>query len=232
MSVLTIVAIAIPATLVLCVIIAYLIWYNSTEQKNLRTIRATPGVRIADAAEGQLVRVVGELKLRGKGLVSPVTETACAYYETRILESRRGESSAASSNWITVWRDTDSRDFYVQDDSGLALVHTLHAKAIVSDRIEYSIGTLNDDNPELRLFAQAHGLLSQGLLGGDQPLRSEEGLLEPGKKVAVVGIARWVDGARNESSDGHSSDPQRLLHIEAPHGDSVLLSDNLLAWTS
>lgn len=170
--------------------IAFLTWWLSPYQRTLRALRAAPRVRIADAPDGQLVRIVGQLRAPEAALSAPLSGRACTHYEIVVEEHvKRGKSSS----WRTLFRESETRDFSLDDGGGTAIVETDHLEvALVQDHHQRS-GTFEDASPALEALLARHGHSSTGLLGFNRTIRYREGVLEPGEEVSVLGWARWED---------------------------------------
>ncbi len=192
-------------------------WYFSEHQQRLRELRGVDVTRIADAVDGELVRIMGVIAEQDDVLDAPLSGRACVHFDVSVLEWR---SHGKSGSFVHVFSETGSRPFVVTDASGRARIDTSHFRcAIVRDANKQS-GTFNDASPEMEALLVRHGMQSTGLLGFNKSLRYEEGVLEPGERVTVLGRARWEDDpdetARGAPGVGYrDSVRRRRLVIEA-----------------
>jgi len=165
---------------------------------------------------------LGRVELKGRTrsaahLISPITGTPCAYYRYRV-EEKRGHGK--HQRWETVEQgDSAARGFYLEDETGLALVRPEGA------RIEIS-----------RSVHQYYGGLSGALLGADPALaasrwtrpgssgrlrkkRFQEWRLHDGDPIYVLGVARERAGVAHEARDREAeklravrSDPRAQIY--------------------
>lgn len=171
-------------------LIAGFSWYFDEHRRRLEELRQVDVTPIADAKAGELVRIVGVLKKHEALVAAPLSGRLCAHYEVRVLEY---VSSGRSGRWQLRFRETESRSFVVADASGRALVDVRSFEcAVVRDQNRRS-GTFQDATPELEAILARNAMQSTGLLGLNRSLRYEEGVLELGERVTVLGRARWED---------------------------------------
>lgn len=202
-------------------------WWFSPYQKTLRALRAAPRVRVADAQEGQLVRIVGTLRAHRETLVSPLAARTCAHFDVLVEERVK---SGKNSSWRTLFREHDSRDFVVEDESGRVIVDTGGLEvALVQDHHQRS-GTFEDASPELEALLARNGHTSTGFFGMNRTLRYREGVLEPGERVSVLGWAHWEDdpeGERDLSAAAYRTATRKKRLVLQPSAESpVRASDD------
>lgn len=191
------------------VALAFVVARRFTRERRLaRAIRDARVVRVAQAKDGAIVRIVGRLRPEGPALRAPFTGRPCAHYDA-VVEERwlrdRGEVE-----WLPLGRETASRSFALEDDTGRALVETSRFEVLVVLDREVREEELE---PELaRAFLARYG---EDRASG-RVLRFREGVLEGGEKVTVLGRARW------ESGEGGA----KRLVIRAIEGGTVRASDD------
>jgi hypothetical protein len=194
-------------------------WYFSEHARRIRELVSVDATRIADAKSGDIVRIVGVLRRAGhdevKLLRAPLTGRKCAHYDVRVLEL---VSHGKNTSWVERISEVASQPFIVEDPSGRALVETARFEcAIIRDGNRRS-GTFHDATPAMEEILARHGMVSTGVLGLNRSLRYEEGVLEPGERVTVMGRARWEDDPEATAGEGGgyrtSARKQRLV-IEA-----------------
>lgn len=192
-------------------------WYFSEHQRRLRELREVDVIKIADVVAGDVVRIVGVLRHEGELLRAPLSGRACVHFDVRVSEL---VSRGKHSSWVERFSEIGSRPFVIEDESGRALVETTRfVCAIVRDANRRS-GTFQDATPEMEALLSRHAMDSTGFLGLNRSLRYEEGVLEPGERVTVLGRARWEDDPdRVEADRGRggyrTSARRRRLVIEA-----------------
>ncbi|MFO0548719.1 MAG: GIDE domain-containing protein [Polyangiaceae bacterium] len=183
-----------------------------------RAAERLPKTPVVDAADGEVVRLVGTLELAGAPLVAPFSGRRCAHYEA-VVEIPR----ARGFRRFLVERK--SAPFFVRDGSGRALIDD--SRMIVEVVID-SYWNAQETDPETRFELERflYGIGSNGaaLLGSANALRYSEGALEEGELVTVIGVA---------ASTGAAGEPQsyrvlpRQVHIRPPTGGALFVSDAL-----
>lgn len=208
-------------------------------------LRRTRKVRIADAKDGEVVRIVGRLRPRGELLEAPFSRRRCAVYEAVVEEPPRRRDR--TWYWTTIASARARCDFVVEDDSGYAIVETGNLEAaVVLDHHQFS-ALFHGMTPELEAFIQRHMVPTMrydfrrwrsGMrpvvdwFGVDVPLRCREGVLEPGEQIAVCGRARWEDdpdegGLVPSDRDSYRNTMRRKrMVIEAGPKGAVYVSDD------
>lgn len=155
-----------------------------------RAAKRAPHTAIGDVAAGATVKLRGTVRLAGEGLDAPFTGRRCCCYTIEQIRRRTVDYGRESRG-----RAHDARNFFVEDETGRALVEV---------------------GPETRIVAEARSV-------GDSPDGFDlfEWALMEGSAVSVFGPARWErdpdpgDAAR---SAGYRDAP-RLLVV----GASVIL---------
>ncbi|MGZ3405929.1 MAG: hypothetical protein ACXVAN_05755 [Polyangia bacterium] len=186
----------------------------------LRRFKPTP---IRDAEDGRVVKIVGELVYTGRSIPSPLTLRQCAYYSIVVEEFR---SRGRSGRWHEIIREEKGIDFYLRDDSGMALVRIAsdgkYFPALVQDRKARTSPIIRND-PNLERFLGERGQSVEGTFFRKN-LRAYEGILEAGERVAVGGIARWVPDP-DAAGGSYRETPKRLV-LEASESLGLFLSDD------
>jgi hypothetical protein len=203
-------------------IVCGLIWYYSDEQKTKRAILSTPRVRLRDATEGAVAKVMGRVEYLTDPLTAPFSGRSCAYYLVTVQEYR---SQGKSGSWVTIIRESDGVDFLINDGTGKARVVNQLLKVVAVKDATYNSGTFHDAPPHLEAFLNKHGQKSTGWLF-NKSLRYEEAIFEAGERLAVVGQIRFEHdpGAVPEGS-GYRETPRRAV-IDAPPTGLILASDD------
>ncbi len=157
--------------------------------KRKRLIENLPTSKIRSMAIGLV-----ELKGRAVGwnpLKAPFTGEACVYYRYRVEEYKRGNKN---SKWVTVRQGaSDGCPFYIEDETGRALVHPQGVKAEVAEDYRVKTGTFSEIPPRADEFLQSVGFSCRNFFGFDKTLRFTEYRIEPGQEVYVLGTCQTND---------------------------------------
>jgi hypothetical protein len=202
------------------------IWYFSPTARARRALRAAQRVPVAEALDGQLVKLVGLLRLdpAAQELTSPLTGRRCAYFEASVDQRK---SSGKSSHWRTIIREQDfAGSFYIKDASGEALVEGLSPKVVLNMDAHFSSGTFDDATPRLERFLSRHGESSEGWVF-NKTLRYTEGVLEEGELVAVFGLcAQEPDPDPRAGGRGGYRERAMRIKLTKPAEGELLISDD------
>lgn len=203
--------------------VAVALWWFSADQVARRAMLQTPRSAIADAQDGQVVRVVGVVEAEAT-VEAPISGRPCVAWRVKVEEKQRSNNG---TRWDTVIDDHDEVAFSVVEGDARALVRPLRVHAVLEQDGHATSGFLDDATPRLEAFLAARGRSSTGLVF-NRTMRYREGVVEPGELVAVVATARWErDPDRGpRAGDGYRDAklPQRLV-LEAPPGEDLLVSD-------
>lgn len=189
-----------------------------------RLLRRIKPTAIRDVSDGRVVKIVGELVYAGRSIPSPLSQRACAYYSI-VVEEYRGRGTRGG-HWREIVREETGIDFYVRDDSGMALVRVTaggkYFPALVQDHRARTSPILSND-PGLEEFLRRRGIATEGTFFRKN-LRGYEGILEAGERVAVGGIARWMPDP-DAAGGSYRETPKRLV-LESSESLGIFLSDD------
>jgi hypothetical protein len=196
----------------------------SRERRIKRALRSVKPTLIRDVRDGKVVKIVGELVFAGRSIEAALSQRACAYYSLRV-EEYRGHGPRGG-HWREIIREDKGIDFYVRDESGMALVRIASdAKALpalVQDRKARTSPILSDD-ADLARFMAERGRSVEGSFFRKN-LRAYEGVLEAGERVAVGGLARWLPDP-DAAGGSYRETPTRLV-MQASEAMPLFLSDD------
>lgn len=197
--------------------------YAFTRERRInRVLKRVRPTTIAEVRDGKVVKIVGELVYAGRSIASPLSGRACAYYSIVVDEYRsRGRSGA----WSELLREERGVDFYLRDDSGMALVRVAEGvafPALVQDRRARSSPILHSDD-DLERFLQERGHSSEGTFFRKN-LRAREGILEAGERVTVGGLGRWLPDP--DAAGGGYREAGKRLVLQASEALPLFLSDD------
>lgn len=188
-----------------------------------RALHAVKPTLIRDAKDGKAVKIVGELIYAGRSISAPLSQRACAYYALSVEEFR---SHGRGGHWKEIIREEKGIDFYLRDESGMALVRVASDgkdfPALVRDRKARTSPIVSDD-PDLSRFMAERGRSVEGIIFRKN-LRAYEGVLEAGERVAVGGLARWMPDP-DAAGGSYRETPKRLV-LEASEALPLFLSDD------
>jgi len=174
------------------IVLAYRSFKTTVDHRLPSALRRAPALPVSSTTDGTTAKVVGRVELAQPALRAPLSGKVCVCYRVRVQEEvgiRVGDS--VSHEWKTRVDEQKGVDFYVHDDTGLALVRYEGAEALFDWDERYGEGTYEDESttPELAAFLKRHDLSSK-----DKKLRSFEGTLEIGEQAHVLGVVSRSPG--------------------------------------
>jgi len=203
---------------ILCM--AFFRWWMNPKNITKRRLREIRRKRVVDVQDGELAKIVGTLRYASAPLTAPLSSRRCAYFEARV-EQKHGKNS-----WRKIAEAKDGGSFFLEDESGRALVRLEDLGAALVEDVKFNSGVLHDPTPQAYAFLDEYGESATGMLGFNKTLRYAEGVLEEGEKVVVCGVGRWeVDPDPCQAGEGYRDKPKRLL-MTAPHVGKMLVSDD------
>lgn len=158
-----------------------------------KLIQNTPTSKIGFLKSG-FVEICGKILAQDQMITAPIKGTHCVYYDFRIEEWKR---SGKHHRWVAVVKDKQHTPFWIQDETGRALIKIEEAETLFDEDSKIgSGGTLDASTPEslLDAIAQKYGYNRKGWLF-DKKIRYRESVLEAGDQIYVLGSAHvGVDG--------------------------------------
>lgn len=189
-----------------------------------RMLRRIKPTLIRDVRDGRAVKIVGELVYGGRSIEAALSRRACAYYAVRVQEYR--SYGTRGGHWREIVREEKGVDFYVRDESGMALIRVASDgkdfPALVNDRKARTSPIVSDD-PDLARFMAERGRSVEGSFFRKN-LRAYEGVLEAGERVAVGGLARWEPDP--DAAGGNYRETPKRLVLQASEALPIFLSDD------
>jgi hypothetical protein len=189
-------------------------------KRALKRVRATP---VAEVRDGRVVKLVGEVVSAGRSLEAPLTQKACAYYSISVEEYQ--VQTLRRATWREVLREERGVDFYLRDESGIALVHVTERStfaALLRDRKARASPVLYSD-AELERLLSARGHATRGAIFRKH-LRASECVLQAGERVAVGGLGRWLPDP--EAAGGSYRELPKRLVLQASEAIPLFMSDD------
>jgi hypothetical protein len=177
------------------------------------TLSNTPATPIGEVRPGAVVKVVGQVRCFDEPeLRAPLSGRRCAYYRTRLLE-------ADEQN---VLQETGAQSFFVGDATGEVLVLVDEPEVELAMDADVRWKLFDPLGDEAQRFLERHGRESHNRVFR-RDIQFEEGLLEPGETVAVLGRARRARGGVARYG-GYRQDSATLV-LEAPETGRIAITD-------
>ncbi|MCB0755935.1 MAG: hypothetical protein H6603_06595 [Flavobacteriales bacterium] len=207
--------------LIFSVVIGLIVYnyYFSRNARINRRLKKAPWKEIKYVRTGETVKIVGTVVPLEKLLVAPLSKRPCAHYFVKVEEKR---SSGKNSHYHTIIEQEITSKFLIQDGEHYAIIDAYHVQSNIMIDANYSSGTFNDATPMLEDFLRQHGHESEGFLGFNKSMNYEEGILEPGEEIAVLGVGQW----KSAQEVGLPAKYGHVLVISAADGEHVYVSDN------
>jgi len=181
----------------LLVIVFIIVLKVAKPQTLLRTeFRKSACKDISAVEDGDVVKIVGQLVPVGELISAPLSGRKCCFYDVRIEEKRHYRATVdvidKGNNWYNLVEEQKSSAFVIEDGGNYAFINTQKLKATLAVDETFRSGFLNDASDTLEEFLKRNGQTSRGVFGLNKKLRFEEGVLEKGDTVAVLGKCRWM----------------------------------------
>jgi hypothetical protein len=170
----------------------WLFWKGFRQLHVLRLIENTPTARIRSMAMG-LVEVHGRVSSRSTQ-IAPFSGKACAHWQVDISVRGRNRGS-----WSVIHRNASGSPFFLQDDTGVALVYPHGSDCRLNFGTEEECFGLVPPSPYAEYLHEHGSLMTQSARLG--MMRFRERLLEDGQDVYVFGTATPRSHAQPVSDD-------------------------------
>jgi hypothetical protein len=180
--------------------------------KARRLLERAKLVKVGDAREGEVVRIVGRVRLDDDPLRAPLSERPCAAYEIEV-EERRTSLLLQGGRWRRVLRHADHLPrFLIEDETGSAVVELGEPYVLVTHDVTESSGVGKAPPLGFGAFLAAHGVGTKGSLVNKR-MCFTEGIIWEGQQLVVLGLCRWR--ASPSAGVGYRQAP-RALHLVPP----------------
>jgi len=194
---------------------------GSEEQLLRRWMRAAKRTTIAEAPEGELVRIVGTVVvLEGRTVEAPLSGRPCTYYEA-LLEKTSDELTF--DLWKVAARETGGVAFAIDDGTARAVVDPDLARTILCKDVIGAAGSFALPNEREQAFLARHALPEDAWMVR-RLHRYREGVLEVGERVAVVGVVVREADPDPAAQRGYRDDAVRV-RLTAGSTSAVAISD-------
>jgi hypothetical protein len=145
--------------------------WSIARSRGIAELGRLPRSDIARAPGETLVRIVGRVRTFGEPLAAPPDDARCIGYQVIVEDLQRHAGGlVAEATWVAVEAEFDVGDFWIEDDTGVALVRCTDARG----------------GADLRLRRDRFGVVAE--LGDRRHVRVTIG---DGDRVAVCGYATW-----------------------------------------
>jgi hypothetical protein len=201
--------------LVLLVIIAGLFVYDfvfSTRAVTKRKLRQHQARLIRYVREGETVKVQGEVVADEELLTAPISGRPCVAWQVLVRCRDEGDSV----KWAEVMNEEESVPFLLRDRTGQVLIQDPCPNLALDFDEKGSTGLLGELTPEVIALLARQGLAHTDGLGFHRATSWREGIIEPGERIAAMGLACRVQ----RDTQGGS-----IFALQSNGEQRVLLSD-------
>lgn len=180
-----------------------LFWYFGKRQALTRRLKAARPWSVGELPEDTLGKIVGTARPVEEPLTAPISGRPCVFFEVSVVQNH-GKSSS------TIIHELQGVPFFLEDETGRAIVDPRGAEVVLQQDYSTSSGTLDDATPVEEAFLRRHGKEPQGWVF-NKSLNYRESIIEISEKVAVLGAGvREPDPDASPSQDYRGAMPTRL----------------------
>jgi hypothetical protein len=129
------------------------------------------------------------------------------------------EESTGKSRYTTIDEEV-SQSFLLDVEGQLVYVKKGQVKSLLEKDRKFNSGTFNNAAKNLDAYLRSKGRTSTNFLGLNKEMKYEEGVLEPGEKIAVLGYGTW----RKAEQMGQQTDSGKILVLDSGV-EPIYLSD-------
>jgi hypothetical protein len=207
--------------IIILFIVGSVIYRYLHSQKYLvkKKLKETTQENLSLFQSGEVAKATGTIKYIGEPLIAPLSGRKCVYYHI-IVEERR--SSGKSSYWDTIIEENIAGNVVIKDGNTYAVIETNQVKSYVVDDKQYRSGTFEDATELMRKYLEKHNRTSVNFLGFNNSIRYQEGILEEGELIAVVGKGTW----KRKSEIKLDIPAERILVIGSDGEEFVYFTDD------
>ncbi len=166
-------------------------FYFSKRNKILRSMKKIPSKQIQLAKENEYLKIIGKAHCIDTPLISPISKRKCVYYQIKVEERSGGKNKS----WHTIINEEKAIDFSIESSGEKAIVQAYSSSNykmvhLVKD-VKRESGILNDPPKFLENYLASHGKDSTGFFGFNKTMHFQEGIIEIGEEISVLGTANW-----------------------------------------
>ncbi len=192
-------------------------WWASSRSRGSRRLKRTKPVRIADARDGEVVRITGTARRWHKLNKAPISTRDCIAWDVRV-----DAHPIADGSYRTVDKQAWTEAFIVEDASGLALVRAATPVLLLEKDMKGDTGLMSNPTPEFEAYLNARNLPVREL-GTNHAYTFREDILVEGDSVTVLGLATR-ELLQVDADDGYR-EPATTLVLVDPTNGNVVISD-------
>lgn len=190
-----------------------------------------PRTLIADVRDGELVRIVGHVRRLRDAVKAPISGKLCFYYQAHVVVWESHDATGEKISPLDVGPAPDGRDFFVEDESGVATISTL------GTQMELPASWQDGFHPGVIQYLETNGRrdVAERLLSTKNldlvmtKVRHCERLVSEGMPVSVRGWGRWTSSATDPATAALRGAGKHLV-IEGSGGRPPLVSGHLADW--
>lgn len=228
---------AVGSAVVVVAVATYSIFFTPRERRRRQErsqLRSARNVRIADAADGHVVRITGVIRLATnvQPIISPASGRHCVYYSVRVSRQEDGANPTVAHTESLKLTEGRAMDFLIEDESGVAEVIT--ERASFDSEIDFSESTRGKatiKDAHLALLAR-HGISAPSESWVSRPVYVfSDAVFEVGERISVLARVQLAEADPDSVVTNPKADyrggarPRRVLLI-APEGGNVIISDD------
>jgi hypothetical protein len=182
------------------------------KRKLIRTFKAIVRSTLSKCIDGEIVRIQGDLHTLPELLNAPFSQRQCSAYSIRaskrverVTTSNMGSHVSSETAWETFTFIVLAKDFLIRCEDHFALVRSNNAEILIqpdtihdeSSYLKDRGGFLTDDeNTKRKHTLEALGISPSPFIGVySEDVKFEEGVLQDGEQVAVLGRGQWIHTA-------------------------------------
>jgi hypothetical protein len=187
-----------------------------------RLFRDVPLTSLAQAKEGELVKVSGRVRALGPLVEAPVTQRPCAGFSLNIggLGTEDGPDASPGLSYLRVER---AIALALEDGAEVAMLH-LDSPVLWLTHPSGETTHLNDPHPTVAALLDEHGVKWRSKFS-HKPIVWQETLLQPGDRVTVLGRVRREPGLVGGSGGGYRESPTQLALVGSAEVPIILTND-------
>lgn len=198
-------------------VVTYLSWYWSSAEQLKRALARAKRFSISALPEDTLGRVVGTARPVGEPLLAPMTERPCVYYRVEVRQTQR-------QGHRTIITESRSVPFFLEDETGRAMVDPEGASVALEFDSRSKSGTLDDPTDRESAFLARHSQTGTGLLF-NKGLQYLEAVIHIGEKVAILGSAVREPDPDAPRGEGYRDAPPTRLRFASSKKMPLQISD-------
>jgi len=190
----------------------FVYWFRSSRQWIRRKLARLPRTPIGSLVEGELARIVGEVKQLDHTVVAPVSGSHCVYYH--VVVDRK-----INSEWKRVIDQPHGVPFILEDDTGHVYVDARRAQ-LTTEHLRFYPAVYPD--PLFDQFLHTHGISPMI----KEHLRVHEMRIEIGATFCVLGAGVSDIDPRAAHPENYRGDRATRLQFAGAKKYPLVISDD------